>query len=254
MQLAAEQEWVEPAPQARSGCTLWQRYHLQRCALLRDQLIERYMRFARIMAAKTYAGRAFEGVEFEDYLQYAHVGLIESIDRFDPERGVKFETFCAPRITGAILNGLESASDIHGQVAARRRLIAARVESMREEGVAPESAKDVFAALADVAIGLAIGFALDDSGMYCSEESDYPDPGYAAVEMKQLRQRALSLLALLPGNQRLVIQYHYLQQIAFEQIAKMLELSAGRIAQIHREALARLRAGFKETGALRLSC
>ena len=233
---------------------LWQALVAQRELGVRARLIERYMRFARIMAARSYARRSFGGVEFEDYLQYAHVGLIESIDRFEPERGIKFETFAAPRISGAILNGLETASDIHGQVSARRRLLAQRVASLGEGSEEADNPDQVFAALAEVAIGLAVGFALDDSGMYRCDEREYPDNGYAALEMKQVRERALALMAQLPGNQRLVIQYHYMQHIAFDQIAQMLELSKGRISQIHKEALGKLRAGFNEAGVLSLSC
>ena len=254
-----ELQRTPPERGAEQAASLWQQFRAHRDMAVREQLVERYMRFARIMAAKVYAGRSFGGVEFEDYLQFAHVGLLESIDRFDPERGVKFESFASARISGAILNGIETASDVHGQVSARRRLLAARVDSLRgapeeADGERAESPEQVFATLAEVAIGLAVGFALDDSGMYRTEGASYADTGYAALEMKQIRERALALLVLLPGNLRLVIEYHYLQQIAFDQIALRLGLSKGRIAQIHKEALGNLRASFKASGVLSLSC
>lgn len=236
------------------GALLWRVFVGGRDPGARARLIDRYMRFARIMAAKLYAGRPFGGVEFDDYLQFAHVGMIEAVDRYDPGHGAKFETFAAPRIRGAILSGIESASDVHGQVSARRRLLASRVSSLSESAAAAGTPEQVFAALADVAIGLAVGFALDETGMYRSEESEFVERGYAALEMKQIKLRALGLLATLPGNEKAVIEYHYLQQIAFDQIAAILGLSAGRIAQIHKQALARLRAGFKEAGVLSLSC
>jgi RNA polymerase sigma factor for flagellar operon FliA len=231
---------------------LWHALRTRGDAAARERLVEHYMRFATVMAAKAYARRSFGGVDFEDYRQYATVGLLESIDRFDPARAIKFETFAASRITGAVLNGLETTSDIQGQVSARRRLIAARTASLGDDA-ADDNPDQVFAALAEVAIGLALGFALEDSGMYQSPDSDYPDRGYAAMEMKQFKERALAMVALLPGNQRLVLQYHYLQQIAFDQIALMLDLSKGRIAQIHKEALRKLQEQFREAGVLSLS-
>jgi RNA polymerase sigma factor for flagellar operon FliA len=250
----AAPQLADPEQGGERLAALWQALLAQRDLGVRAQLVAHYMRFARMLAAKSYARRGIGGVDFDDYLQHAHVGLIESIDRYDPQRGIKFETYAATRITGAILNGLEAASDIHGQVAARRRLLAARTASLDSGQDAPDGPQEVFGALAEIAIGLALGFALDETGMVRSEERDYPDSGYAALEMKQIGERALALLAKLPGNQRLVIQYHYLQHIAFEQIALMLELSKGRIAQIHKEALGKLRAGFHETGLLSLSC
>ncbi|HSY29558.1 MAG TPA: sigma factor, partial [Burkholderiaceae bacterium] len=105
----------------------WTEFHLDRNVDARSRIIESYLPFTRMMAAKTYAKRTCSELEFQDYLQYATIGLVEAVDRFDPNRGVKFETFSATRITGAILNGIDSLSEKQQQVGARRRAIAARV-------------------------------------------------------------------------------------------------------------------------------
>lgn len=217
----------------------------------REQLVERYLPFARTMAAKLYATRTHLEMEFGDYLQYARIGLIEAIDRFDGARGFKFETFAASRISGAILSGMESFTEIQQQIAARKRVVSTRVALLRapQAAPAPDDAGALFAHLAELAIGLALGFVLDDSGMYRDHDGEYKDNTYAGVELRQLRQRLEEQLELLPGRLRHIIASHYLQQQPFEEIAETLGVSRGRVAQLHKEALLRLRSGLEEAGA-----
>lgn len=210
-------------------------------AQARARLVEGYLPFARIMAAKLYAARVDHDVEFEDYLQYATVGLIESVDRFDPAFGAQFKTFAAHRIQGAVSNGLEQLSEKRVQVATRRRLLAER-----RDGAAAAidlEAGDLFQQLADVAVGLALGFVLDSAGDAADADAPAPAPAhpYGAIEMAQLRSRLQALVAGLPQRERLVIKYHYLNQVPFNLIADSMGISKGRVSQIHHNALALLR-------------
>lgn len=233
---------------------LWHSYAATRDDGARAQLVAAYQGFTRMLAAKVYARRVYTEMEFADYLQYATVGLIESIDRFEPARGIRFETFASTRITGAILNGLESSSEIQEQVAARRRVIGQRLGTLRGAPAAPEpdSPAAVFASLAELAIGLAIGFVLEDSGMHMDAQADYADNTYQAVELRQLQARVRAQVGNLPANQQKVIEGHYLQHLAFEEIARAMGLTRGRIAQLHKEALGTLREGLKNVPEVNL--
>jgi RNA polymerase sigma factor for flagellar operon FliA len=234
---------------------LWRDYSRQPDEALRTRLVTLYLPFARIMAGKLYAGRTHREVEFDDYLQFARVGLVEAVDRFEPARGFKFETFAASRISGAILSGMASYSEIHEQVAARQRIVAARLASLRGGAAPADDAAGLFGYLAEMAIGLAIGFALDNSGMYQERGAErlHLADSYTGVELRQLGETLNGMLDALPGKHRQVIAYHYLQQIAFEEIAGMLQLSRGRIAQIHKEALLKLREAMQGREALNWS-
>lgn len=233
---------------------LWASFVRTRDSGTREQLVSAYMGFARMMAAKVYARRAFDEMEFADYLQYARVGLIEAIDRFDPERGVLFETFAAVRMTGAMLTGIESSSEIQRQVATRKRVIGERVASLAEPAPPSTGPEAVFARLAEMAIGLAVGFALEESGMYLQEEGEYADNTYSGVELRQLRGRVKAALGELGLNQRRVIELHYLQHLPFEDVANRMSLSRGRISQIHKEALQNLRVLLAKTDSVDLQC
>lgn len=243
---AMEQVRSEMEPAGGNIDAVWLAYADGRDAERRAQLVNHYLPFARMMAAKLYAGRTHREVEFDEYLQFARLGLMEAIDRFDPRRGFRFETFAGSRINGAILNGMASYSEVHEQVAARKRVVQARLESLKDDAPDSNDAEALFGYLAQVAIGLAVGFALDQSGMYREDglEQHYSDNTYADVELKQLRNRIHSLVEQLAGKQRQVIIYHYRQHLPFEEIAGMLLLSKGRISQLHKEALSKLREGL----------
>jgi RNA polymerase sigma factor for flagellar operon FliA len=225
------------------AAALWTAFALDRDPALRERLVNLYLPFARMMAAKTYAGRTHMQVEFDEYLQFARTGLLEAVDRYDGGRGYRFETYAASRINGAILSGMENYSEVHEQVAARKRIVEERLASLQSPGRAVDQPAELFGYLAELAIGLAVGFALDNSGLYQDQEADahYRDNTYTGVELKQLKARLKSLLDGLPGKHKQVISYHYLQQMAFEEIAELLRLSRSRVSQIHKEALLKLR-------------
>jgi len=215
----------------------------------RTRLIESYLPFARVMAAKLYAARFEHDVEFEDYLQYATIGLIESVDRYEPGLGAQFKTFAAHRIQGAVLNGLEQQSEKRVQVATRRRVLSERRDSA--EAMLDVDARDLFQQLADAAVSLALGFILDgaDNKADIDQEHDAIRDPYGAVELAQLRGRLLALVAALPQRERLVIKYHYLNQVPFHHIAESMGVTKGRISQIHHSALASLRAAARSMRA-----
>jgi RNA polymerase sigma factor for flagellar operon FliA len=218
----------------------WHEYRDSRSVVVRESLIHRYMPFARMLAAKAYARRIDLDADFGDYLQYAIVGLIESVDRFSPDQGVKFETFAGLRIGGSILNGLEHESDRHEQIATRRRLLKERRTSITE-GVAKSSGDDPLVRLAEVAIGLAIAFTLEGTGMFADDERADRDSVYEHVELKQLSDRMISLLPRLSENEQFVIRSHYFLHKTFDEVGRDLGLSKGRISQIHSSALKSLR-------------
>lgn len=240
----------EPVETAR----LWAVFVADRDQATREKLMKAYMSFARVMAAKVYARRIYTEMEYADYLQYATVGLIESIDRFDPTRGILFETYAAARITGSMLNGIERSSEVQQQIAARKQIMAQRIASMAEGAAGMKSADVVFAHLAELAIGLAVGFALEDSGMYCAENAEFADNSYTGIELKQLQGRVLIAVAALPANQRQVIESHYLQRLQFEEVATAMSLTRGRIAQIHKQALGTLRTLLQKPQEIDVSC
>ncbi|SFG88945.1 RNA polymerase sigma factor for flagellar operon FliA [Duganella sp. CF458] len=230
-----------------AAAVLWERLAAGDAAA-RAELVRAYEPYARMHAARLFGRRVLHDLEFGDYLQYAHVGLLEAIDRYRVGEGAKFETFASARVSGAILNGIASASEIREQVAARKRIVAQRVSALGEPGPA-----DVFGQLAEMAIGLAIGFVLEDTGMHSAPDAGYADNSYQGAAVGQLRRTLDAALGQLPPLQRRVVQGHYLHGQPFGEIALAHQLSAGRVAQLHKEAMARLRTLLRERNVVDIS-
>jgi len=213
----------------------------------RASLVEAYTPLVRRLAARAYSRRIGGELEYADLVQMGMVGLLEAIDRYTPARGVRFETFATYRVEGAILNGLPSYSELQRQLALRREMARERAQSLHEQTETRD--RSALERLADLAISLALGFALEDSGLGPYDEPAEPDNAYARTELAQLRRQLADLTAQLPEAERRVIFRHYFQQQPFDEIAAGMALTKGRISQIHHAALKRLRAQLQRLQA-----
>ncbi len=217
----------------------WHDFTASRSALLRDELVARYLELAKIMAARLYRRRADNSVAFADYLQYARVGLVEAIDHYDPGRAVPFEAFSSYRIKGAILNGLESESEVAAQRAFWSRRARERFESLREHEVRGDRRASL-EELVSLTVGLALSHVIEHDGGEIIDESLAANP-YAVIELVQLRSAVRALLPSLPEREREIIRRHYDEHVEFREIAREWGLTKGRISQLHAQALQHLR-------------
>ena len=232
--------WAETA--------LWEEYCTTRDAQLRIRLVMHYMDLAHKIAASVFRQRINNAVRFEDYLQYARVGLLESIDRFRPGGEASFETFAGYRIRGAILNGLEKSTEWAAQAAQQRRArLRERAESLGGGQSGTRSARerptDSFVDLVDATVVLAVGYVLEESGEAIRDDSELADP-YRTVQLENLRTRLKWLVDALPQRERQIVHYHYFEHMEFQAIAEVLGVSKGRISQLHARALRLVREGY----------
>jgi len=227
---------------------LWRRFREQGDQRARAALLALHLPYARVVAASYHAKRRNDEIEFCDYSQLATLGLIESIDRFDPAVGVLFKTFAARRMHGSILNGIEQLTEKQQQIAAGQRLAAQYRFAIKntvcrsEETELPKlrGSDQVFQITSEVGLACALAWILDGTGMFRSAEAYETMPFYEGVELEQTRQHLLDLVDSLPPQERRVIRSHYFQEIAFVEIARSMRLTSGRISQIHKQGLTRL--------------
>jgi RNA polymerase sigma factor for flagellar operon FliA len=225
---------------------LWQEKNRGDDGTARAVLIERYLPLARQIAARLYRNRPDNDVPFEDYYQHGSVGLLEAVNRFDETQGVAFSTFATHRIRGAILNGLETATERRRQTAFLRRNRRQRVESVDQS--ASDGDELPFREIVDLTVMLAIGFLIEDSGVgSVSEAKNAPLEAQALDEVKQTVRGAVEAL---PPRERIVLSYHYFHYVGFTELAEQLEISKGRVSQIHKRALERIREHLSERTSL----
>lgn len=217
----------------------------------KQTLVLKHQQFARYLAASAFGKRHDASLEFDDFYQYALIGLIEAIERYDPEKGASFTTFATYRIKGAILNGVEKLTEQQQQINARKRILSTRAAALKDPSKKPSSLDDLFGELASIAIGLAIGNILEGSGLYRSdEEESIPESVYTRYELKQLSEQIRVLVDTLAEKERLIIKLHYFHGIKFDNIAKEMGLSKGRISQLHRAALTTLSQQYAHTSSI----
>ncbi|HEX5127887.1 MAG TPA: sigma factor, partial [Rhodocyclaceae bacterium] len=180
----------------------WHAWRNQGSYEARSRLIERHMPFAKMLAAKLYGNRIILEAEFDDYRQWGIEGLIAAVDHFDPDRNVPFEAYSAKRIQGAILNEADTLSDRAAQISMRARIRRERASSVGESADTRADTSTLFNRLVEVAVGLALGVMLEDTGMIQTLEAVAPQTDvYRSVELAQLHKRVQALVELLPERE-----------------------------------------------------
>ncbi|RUL72716.1 sigma-70 family RNA polymerase sigma factor [Dyella choica] len=217
--------------------TLWLRWQQERSHAARDALIIHYSPWARMVARDVYMRVYLMRDSWHDCVQNALLGLMEAIERFDPARRVPFKPFARLRIRGAVFDGLRVLRNVHlelGHDAPYRRTAAKeRVESLHEEG-SGDALEDFIA----TTVGLGLGFLLDMQSMPGGVQ---PADAYAELEKAQLSAAVSDSLEQLTEREQMVVVLHYYHQLSFVEVAERLGVTKGRISQLHKRALDRLR-------------
>lgn len=225
------------AAPTRVEAALWRRLRFEADASCRERLFDRYVALARTLARREFRRRPAYGLEAADFEQLAFGGLLEAIDRYEPLNGAPFEAYARLRIKGAITDGVSRSSESAAQYTARRRLEQERMRSLAPD---PVKSGNFIAELADLATALAIGLMAENAKLEGGRDEDGLG-AYESLRWRDMQLRVLEEIELLPEAERSVMQQHYLNDVPFTQIAQLLRVSKGRIAQIHRAALHRLR-------------
>jgi len=236
---------------------LWSDFQRTRSPELKRTLMVKYLDLVRYVAGRFAAqvkGRP-QGLEKGDLMQCGMIGLLEAIDRYSPAQGVKFETFAAPRIRGAILDELRELDWVPRSVraASRRAEKAAQVLSQRNgrEALATEIAQSLSMTLdqyhellrdgsAAILIGHDAGADGGDGTMFDPVAVDELDP-HQRLSEEEARSNLIDAIETLPERERTVITLYYYEGLKFGEIGKILRVSESRISQIHSEVLRNLR-------------
>ena len=237
----------QQADNAFEDTELWNAFLSDRSPDSRNLLIQRYMRTAQRIAASMFAQRPFQELEFSDYLQYARIGLLEAIDKYNPTRGASFQTYAGYRIKGSILNGIEATSELAAQAAYRRRMLKDRVVSVQQ--VFHEDSgqdKDPFETLATTAINLALGYVLEEPATHQADLIDAAHDPYRSCELKILADRLRLIVDALPERERTVIKGHYFDHDDFQELATKLGVTKGRVSQLHARGLTLVREACRQ--------
>ena len=240
----------------------WESYFADRSNVeIRNALVEHYLpqvyRQAKSVSL-TFPG----GAELEDLISVGVMGLIAAIGKFDPSRGVRFETYCQHRIRGAIKDGLRSNDWVPRQTRTKSRLLAEATKSLSDHfGRLPTdeelaahlkiSTEQVRELVSDAVIVRMVSldrkhFTTDGSGeiteidLLADRHSEDPADLFLKDDIARTITKGLT------QKERNVILLYYYQEMTLKEIGLTLDLSEGRVSQIHADILRRLQQRLKQ--------
>src|SRR5213082_2219236 len=222
---------------------VWIEYKKTKTEQLRNVLMENYLHRVRYNAERIHVKLPDE-VELDDLMSAGIFGLMDAIAAFDLERGVKFETYCAPRIRGAILDELRSMDWVPRLVRSRAHKLDHATKQLEVElGRTPtndEIAKD---ASAVGLVSLSRKWFETDSNKDV-REIDVLEDKRGADPVREIQRKDLKELITkgLSRAERLIIILYYFEEMTMKEIGSTLDLSESRVSQMHSSILARLKA------------
>jgi RNA polymerase sigma factor for flagellar operon FliA len=223
--------------------------------LLRNRLIERYLPLVRYNGERIWA-RLPEGVELDDLISAGVFGLMDAIDAFDLSRGVKFETYCVPRIRGAMLDELRTMDWVPRLVRSKASKLNEGVKTLEAKlgrspneielaahmGLTvPELEKMIIDANAVNLISLNKKWYETDSYKDV-REIDILEDKKGEDPTRRIQKTDLMRLVTkgLNRNERLIIILYYYEELTMKEIGATLDLSESRVSQMHSAIVQRL--------------
>ena len=239
----------------------WRRYRRHGDRAVRDQLVLAYAPLVKQIAGRVKAHLASH-VELADLIAYGFGGLISAVERYEPDRGVRFESFAGLRIRGAIFDELRTMDWVPRGVRAEGRRIqlataslTARLQRLPSDAeLADELSLD--AEQLDDALRRAEAshlVALDRPRQFTGDGGDEftlldalvdptaPDPAEESAHA-ELRDRVAHAVQQLSGREQTVLGLSYHQQLTHAEIGEVLQITASRVSQIHAKCIIGLRA------------
>lgn len=235
---------------------LWAKYARTGCPHTRETLICQYAPLARRAVDRLHIA-PWGCVSREDLLSHAVVGLIDAIDRYDPQQGVPFEGYALPRIRGAVLDALRRLDWAPRSLRAGESRLKRAYEHLEgalgraptDDEVAAElnlSLSELDRLEAQVARGLVV--SLDDlvsrSRAPGEAEPDVPDTAdtdpYCRQERAEAMQHLVRAIQALPEREKLVVSLYYFRGLTLKELGQVLSVSEQRVSQLHARAMTRL--------------
>jgi RNA polymerase sigma factor FliA len=189
------------------------------------------------------------------------LGLIDAVERFDPQRGVKFETFATPRIRGAIYDGLRELDWVPRSVRSRAREVERAINEFETlHGHAPtddelaahlhldrDELNRWLSSIATTTVG-PLERALDRGAEPRALSGEVPALPSAVVEEREVREVMRDAIDNLPDREKLVLSLYYDEGLTLAQISRVLGVSESRVPQIHTKSVLYLRARMAAAG------
>jgi len=227
---------------------LWNAYQKNRSPEIREKLVENYLSLVNTIAGRI-AINLPSHVDRDDLISSGFFGLLDAIERYDPVRGNKFETYAGVRIRGSILDYLRSKDWMPVSLRQKIRKYEQTVSSLEAKLGRAANDQEIANALeitvADLSnllsnLNIATVIPLEEYAQFESISNGIPSPS-ENIEYKEMQQCLATAIEKLPEKEKLVISLYYYEELTLKEISLILKLSEARISQLHTKAVFRLR-------------
>jgi RNA polymerase sigma factor for flagellar operon FliA len=247
-----------PAEDVKS---LWRKYRANRDQQIRDRLILTYAPLVKFVAGRLGSGLPAH-VDEGDLVSYGLLGLIGAIERYDPDRDVKFETYAIARIKGSIIDELRAMDWVPRSVRARARDIERAIGELEAQSGRAPTEEEIAAKLGVsqdelgenlLEISRSSIAALDELWTISSsggdqvalidtiEDTQGPEP-QTALAQTEMREALGEAISRLPEREKLVVTLYYYEELTLREIGEVLGVTESRVSQLHTKAILRLKA------------
>jgi RNA polymerase sigma factor for flagellar operon FliA len=251
-------------PQADAITKLWDDFKASSSVDARNRLVVHYSPLVKYVAGRLSAGLP-NSIEQADLVSYGMFGLIDAINKFEPSRGNKFETYAMSRIRGSIIDELRSIDWVPRSLRAKARAVEKAYTKLEHEllrtpsdaevaeelGTTEEELQNVFTQISFFGL-----VALEETVSVGAERSEsvtlgdtIPDPGLGPVgafEVQETKQILAQALNRLPEREKIVLTLYYYEGLTLGEIGGILGITESRVCQIHTKAVIQLRSKLAE--------
>jgi len=237
----------------------WQEYRKTKNPALREAFIKQYAPLVKYVAGKVAIGMP-SNVEFDDLVGFGVFGLIDAIDKYDPEKNVKFKTYAVTRIRGAIFDELRQIDWVPRSVRQKTREIESAISSLEAQLGRTASDQEIAGALGmnedeylktiQKISGTSIlslndvwfsGDEKDRVSIVDSIESPSSLNPDVMVEKEVMRQVIITAINELPDKEKKILILYYYEDLTLKDIGRVLEVTESRVSQLHTKAILHLR-------------
>ena len=239
---------------------LWERYKKEQSADIREYFIVKYAPLTKYVAGKI-SNSLPNHVEFEDIVGYGVFGLLDAIDKYDPDKGVQFNTYAVNRIRGAIYDELRSIDWVPRSIRQKTRQVEETISDLEAKlgrsATNEEIAKSMGMTVADyddllLKISNSSIVSLT-STRYQSDTNDTTAVGDTLeapnaynpdviVEQEKIKKIVIKAINELPKREKNVLIMYYYEDMTLKEIGKVLNVTESRVSQIHTSANIKLKA------------
>jgi RNA polymerase sigma factor for flagellar operon FliA len=246
-------------PDQKTEEELWIQYRKKRDPKIREAFIKQYAPLVKYVAGKVAVGMP-HNVEFDDLVGFGVFGLLDAIDKFDPDKNVKFKTYAVTRIRGAIFDELRSIDWVPRSVRQKTREVEDAIGALEAQLGRTATDQEIASAMGmDEAeylktimkISVTSILSLDDM-WFSGDENDKVSIGDniespssmnpdVVVEKDEIRRVIVEAINDLPEKEKKILVLYYYEDLTLKEIGQVLEVTESRVSQLHTKAILRLR-------------